>query len=140
MYYTDAINKMLNRKISSVILAPNKATITFAFQDGHAQSFAVEGDCCSHSWIEHLETPNDLIGAELTGFDENSMDATSDENENPMIESSYEDHEGKIIKTSSNEYECLQVYTTIFHTNKGDIVLEYRNSSNGYYGGSLVAI
>lgn len=30
------------------------------------------------------------------------------------------------------EHECLQVYQTHFKTAKGDIVLEYRNSSNGY--------
>lgn len=36
------------------------------------------------------------------------------------------------------EYEYLQFYGFKLQTEKGDVVIEYRNSSNGYYGGDLV--
>jgi hypothetical protein len=35
------------------------------------------------------------------------------------------------------EHDCLQVYGLKVTTNKGEIVIDYRNSSNGYYGGNL---
>jgi hypothetical protein len=33
--------------------------------------------------------------------------------------------------------DVLSVYQTTFRTNRGDIRVEYRNDSNGYYGGYL---
>jgi hypothetical protein len=107
---------MLNRKISRVMLDTARDRITFKFQDGFERSFGVEGDCCSSSWIEHLEMPNDIAGATLLEVE----DVGAGEIDSP-------------------DHECLQVYNTRFKTDRGEIVLEYRNSSNGYYGGYLVA-
>lgn len=110
-------DNMLNRKLASVTLDKGRDVITFAFQDGFERRFSVEGDCCSHSWIEHLEMPNDIVGATLLSVDD-SAPVTQDHNEH--------DDGGEI-----------QVYNTVFATDRGEIVLEYRNSSNGYYGGYL---
>ena len=95
---------MLNRKLVAVELSASRETITFRFQGGFARNFGVEGDCCSNSWIEHLELPNDVAGATLLSVDEGG----------PITQ----DHPE--------------------HDDGGEIVLEYRNSSNGYYGGYLV--
>ncbi len=35
------------------------------------------------------------------------------------------------------EYDCLQFYGYKITTDKGDATIEFRNSSNGYYGGSI---
>lgn len=110
---------MLNRKIASVELNNPKDTITFTFQDGFERTFSVEGDCCSSSWIEHLEMPNDIVGATLLDVDDGA----------PITQ----DHDAH-----DDGGECIQVYNTAFKTDRGEIVLEYRNSSNGYYGGYLV--
>lgn len=128
-YYNvpDAVKDMVGRKIESVTLDKSKDVVTFKFQDGHIRRFGVEGDCCSHSWIEHLERPMGLEGATLTGHDHGgTVDATEDDAENPQREDG-----------GYREHECLQVYQDIFHMDRGDICLEYRNSSNGYYGGCL---
>lgn len=110
---------MLNNALKSVSLNNEKDFITFEFLDGTDQKFSVEGDCCSNSWIEHLELPNELEGATLLKMFENTIDDFEDE---------------------ENGGNFIQVYQTHFVTDKGDIVLEYRNSSNGYYGGHLVAV
>jgi hypothetical protein len=110
--------KLLNRPLDSVVLEKNGELITFYFLDGSAESFAVEGDCCSHSWIEHLEMPNDVKGASITEISE-----TQESND-------------KLSHTEG--YEEVVNYYTKFSTQAGDIVLEYRNDSNGYYGGYLV--
>lgn len=92
---------------------------TIEFEQG-IQRFEVVGGCCSKSWIEHLEVPRDLSGAVLLSIEEPDGIELEPCSEGP------------------NRY--IQVYQTKFHTTKGTISLEYRNSSNGYYGGWLKPI
>lgn len=118
--------------LSAVVLGDDKETITFCFEGGFEARFRVEGDCCSHSWIEHLDVPPYVIGEKLISVeDARTDDLTEDRVANPMIGSD---------EYRYPQHECLQAYKTIFRTAKGDIVLEYRNSSNGYYGGYLVRV
>lgn len=86
------------------------------FADGTEARFDVFGDCCSSSWIEHLETPVDLEGATLMAVSSAWMD------------------------TKENAYDVVKSYETTFVTDRGAISVEYRNSSNGYYGGNLVRV
>ena len=120
-------SNMLNKPLQNVKLFRDKERITFHFQDGSHRSFGVEGDCCSQSWIEHLETPNDLVGAIITSV-EDGKGIPWDGHICP--------EEVDYSHTCGHDY--LQVYNTRFFTNRGTIVLEYRNDSNGYYGGYLV--
>lgn len=111
-------NNMLNRKLASVVLDKGRDVITFTFQDGFERRFSVEGDCCSSSWIEHLEMPPDIVGATLLSVEDSA----------PITQDHAEHDDGGEIS----------VYNTSFKTDRGEIVLEFRNSSNGYYGGWLV--
>jgi hypothetical protein len=79
-------------------------------------AFVTYGDCCSETWIEHLEMPNNIIGATI--LDIENIDLPEKEKTIPA--------EG-----------VHKFYRTIIKTDKGDIDIEYRNESNGYYGGSL---
>lgn len=115
-------DNMLNRKLASVSIENDGSCITFEFQDGFTRSFGVEGDCCSHSWIEHLELPGNIKGATLLAV-----------NDSAPITQDHDDHDGE-------NPECIEVYNTAFRTDRGDIILEFRNSSNGYYGGYLVDV
>ena len=120
MLYEGDLKRLINRKIVNVEQSQDGVNFFIEFEDGK-EKFYVDADCCSESWIEHLEVPNDINGATLLSVHEADMiDGGSD------------------IAGNRGEQECLSVYETRFCTNKGDIVLEYRNSSNGYYGGSLV--
>lgn len=84
---------------------------------GRVVKFGVSGDCCSHSWIEHLTVPDDVDGATVVTIEERGGDTKPGED--------------------LSQFDVLQVYETVIRTNRGDIVMEYRNDSNGYYGGSL---
>ena len=130
-YAEEEIEAMKGKELLSVDIAANKESVTFRFMDGTSQSFQVEGDCCSRSWIEHLELPCDVRGLVIEGFHEDYMDATGDDKYNPPTPDDEYSH---------RMHDCLKVYSSKFVTSKGAIVLEYRNSSNGYYGGSLVAV
>jgi hypothetical protein len=116
--YNLTLSTVLNRPLAAVSLTQGSSsdTVTFVFLDGSAASYKTEGDCCSHSWVEHLEAPNDLVGAVII-----------DVKEDPILN-----------EDDPDNHDYIQVYHTRFVTNRGEIVLEYRNSSNGYYGGYLV--
>jgi len=123
---------LAGRKLVSVAVEKDKTELVFRFEDGEVR-YDATGDCCSSSWIEHIELPGDVTGAEIVSVAEAPViDATTDDAKNPRRPPAYEGDEYE-----RREHECLQVYQTVFGTTKGEIAVEYRNSSNGYYGGSL---
>lgn len=70
-----------------------------------------KGDCCSTSWFEGITGTEALFGGIVVSTEEETID-------------------------SFNEgYDYIQVYGVRIVTNKGRAVVEFRNSSNGYYGG-----
>lgn len=73
------------------------------------------GDCCSHSWIENVEHPARGYPAVIQEVKGLALD---------------------LPETVGDEY-YLQYYGLEIVTDKGSIVIDYRNSSNGYYGGWL---
>lgn len=128
MNFDDVVGK----QIESVVLDKGADRIAFKFQDGFERSYGVEGDCCSQSWIEHLEMPNDIQGAVILSVEDSEGVAW----DNHECEADVRDDDYNVVKEGCG-HESLAVYNTRFRTSKGDIVLEYRNNSNGYYGGYL---
>ena len=92
--------------------------ITFEFESGRYARFVVEGDCCSNSWIEHVTIPDGVVGCEIVEIRETGEIPPS----TPVLEEQGED---------------IQVYGMSFVTSRGEIIVEFRNSSNGYYGGYM---
>jgi hypothetical protein len=121
--------------IDSIDLDSAADRITFRFQDGFTRSYGVEGDCCSRSWIEHLETPPDIRGATITSVEDSSGVEPYDDHACVSYDYDKSDTENKAAGYCG--HDSLAVYNTRFRTDRGDIVLEYRNDSNGYYGGYL---
>ncbi len=107
----DALN---GKKIVKVWLAADKLAIRFDVEDGDPVVARVDGDCCSSTWIESLDAPALLLGTVLDVEDLDVPDLGS-----------------------PDEYECLAYYGCKITTNRGACVIDYRNSSNGYYGGNL---
>jgi len=78
-------------------------------------SFYCEGDCCSESWIEHIHIPFNF----------------------GVIEEIKHKFMDGLIGTRQ-ESDRVYSYEFSFKGNKYDIfAIEFRNSSNGYYGGAL---
>jgi hypothetical protein len=116
------LKNTVGKVILNVSLSSDKEYFTLMFQDGTKATFSVEGGCCSSSWIEHLTVPDPIAGATILSAKDGGGVA-------------WDNHE---CSKSECSHDCLQVYNTTFNTDKGNIILEYRNDSNGYYGGSLV--
>lgn len=117
---------MIGKKIQDINILDHGRQVYVLMQDGSSKTYNAEGDCCSSSWIEHVEMPQDIVGATVLSWDEPAL--------NPWDNHVCPD---EIDYRRACGHEYLAVYHTRFRTDRGDIVLEYRNDSNGYYGGYL---
>jgi hypothetical protein len=94
------------------LLSTDKEWLVFQFSDGTEQAYYAYGDCCSSSWFEHMSGTEALIGGTVSAIE--TANATMNGQE-------------------------LQMDFISFSTDRGRAVLEFRNESNGYYGGSANA-
>lgn len=93
--------------------------VAFTLDDGTTVYADPEGDCCSRSWVEHVSGVKFAYGAEIVGVDLRPELATQED-------------------VDDGAYECLALYGITLITAKGErIDIDYRNDSNGYYGGWL---
>ena len=113
MYDLDE-KKLLGLIVDHVEVSKDKDKLAIHLIGGITAEFETYGDCCSYTWIEHITVPIDVLGAPIIAVKELEDDRS-------------EDRDGELI----------QFYQTAFVTPRGEIIVEYRNSSNGYYGGSL---
>lgn len=107
------INKLIGLTVNSLELSSNKYDLTLKTDKGDVVLFCY-ADCCSDTWIEHLETPK--LPATILSVDEKDLSECTPD---------------------GTRQEFDQKYSTILKTSQGDFEIEFRNSSNGYYGGSL---
>ena len=109
-------NSLINKTIVEVKIADDKEAMLFVTDKGERLIVRVDADCCSHTWIESVEMPS--LGL-------------------PFVILSCEDlHIDK--ESEWVDYVYVQFYGAKIVTTKGELVIDYRNSSNGYYGGNVV--
>lgn len=108
-------NPLIGKTINSIKLADDKIAILFATDAGDIIA-ECDADCCSSTWIEHIELPALGFPAMVVAVDD--LDLPGSEYDHP-------------------EHDCLTVYGCKITTDKGEMIIDYRNASNGYYGGSL---
>lgn len=104
---------LVGKTLTGVMIADDKEAILFQTTDGDIVA-RCDGDCCSHTWIENVENTIASFPAVVTGARDVDMP----------------DH-------GQPEYGAIAYYGFTISTDKGSLVIDYRNESNGYYGGSL---
>ena len=104
---------LMGKTLTGHTLPPGGETITFHTTTGDVRLRA-EGDCCSYSWVESIDDPSVLSGL-VTGVEQIAM---------PDL--------GTLPGRDVVSYYGLKITTE-----RGRAVIDYRNDSNGYYGGSL---
>ncbi len=112
---------VVGRTVSEVWITPDGGSMVWQFVDGPAQRFDAEGDCCSYSWIQSIENIAALLGS-------------------PIIETAdiyLPTDDGRVTKAQEEAADCLAVYGIRIDTAQGSCVIDFRNDSNGYYGGNL---
>ena len=109
---------LIGRQVTKVEVSPDREKITFTTTTGNVV-LSVYSDCCSYTWIEEISDLPALFG---TISEVNNLDMPD-------------------LGSLSTQYcpapDEVQYYGLQIITEHGRCTIDYRNSSNGYYGGSL---
>lgn len=116
---------MIGETIKKLGINKNKTGLWIE-TDAKIYAMCVLADCCSESWIEHMEGVENVVGAKITQVEGVEMDDGW---------SIWPDSYKNVYKKGDDE--LLQYYCTKIMTDKGELKIEYRNLSNGYYGASV---
>lgn len=107
---------LIGKTVTEMKIAEDKQALLFVTTDGEFIAHC-DADCCSYTWIESVELP--ALGFPFEILEIIDLDM-------PEVEYDHEEH------------DVLAFYGVKIATNKGDMVIDYRNDSNGYYGGNIV--
>lgn len=110
------LNDLIGRTISAVWLDAARETLCFDCLNTESVLWTVTADCCSSTWIEAIDDPLALIGTVRAV-------ETLDLADREIREDDYGDY--------------IQFYGIKVTTEMGRAVIEFRNKSNGYYGGGM---
>ena len=106
---------LIGKTIRAVTLDASRDELTFTTDEAVVR-YRAYGDCCSSSWVEHLSDTSAVIGSPVVSVSEYAPDT-------------------EVVAES--DYDHIQQYGWRIQTAKGGLDIEMRNSSNGYYGGSM---
>lgn len=111
-------NPLIGKTLTGMKIAEDRQALLFETAEGELV-VDVDADCCSYTWVEAVELPALGFPALVTAVEELDMPEKTEPS------------------TFHKDPECLAFYGCKISTDKGEIVIDYRNDSNGYYGGSL---
>jgi hypothetical protein len=114
------MNPLIGKTLTGIKLAEDRQALLFQTTDGDIK-VNVDADCCSYTWVEAIELPALGFPALVTTVDDLILP------ENTF----------QLCSTFHPDSDYLQFYGCKISTDHGEIVIDYRNDSNGYYGGSL---
>lgn len=124
------MDSLLGRTITGYGLEDHRETLRIETDKGPLR-WATYADCCSRTWFEDVSELGDVIGHKVTKVESVSMDDIQ----------SYSDTLRKLANEDDDHYgEVVQLYGYKLTTTGGRALIEFRNSSNGYYGGSIEEI
>ena len=118
--YTDELElaDLIGKHVLGVQMNAGKDVVRFITTTG-VVDYECYGDCCSESWVNHVNDIGNLIDATVTQVEE------------------FDFHSMLGIEPEPTRQDSDEVLFHKVHTNKGTCLIEFRNSSNGYYGGSF---
>ena len=117
-----------NKTIKSVFLSLDETCLVFEIKGSSVKQseyvcWQTDGDCCSESWFADIVGVVELLNAKVKSVSEISIENCG---------YNVEDGRGR------QDYDRAYGYKII--TNKGYADIVFRNSSNGYYGGTMAEI
>ena len=107
-------NMLEDRTITGMSIAKDKQALLFSTDQGDIKVLC-DGDCCSYTWVEHIELPALGFPAKVLSVEDLDMPDLG----------------------GQPDCDVVAYYGCKISTDKGDIIIDYRNDSNGYYGGDL---
>lgn len=110
------VNPLVGKRVVALFLAADRKALKFDLEGGESVIARADGDCCSSSWIEDIDLPTSLVGGVVRSVEDVDMPDLAEE---------------------EDEREVVAYYGCRITTDRGSCTIDYRNESNGYYGGSL---
>ena len=107
-------NPLIGHTLFAVYLAEDREAVKFVTDNGEVVA-RCDADCCSYTWIEHIDLPALGLPAVVVAA------------EDVVLNQDMDDRGGE-----------LAFYGFKITTDRGELLIDYRNESNGYYGGDLV--
>lgn len=114
----DNNNPLIGKIVRAVFLSAEGGALRFDFDNNDSIVVRADGDCCSYSWIEEVQGIDQLIGSPVVAVEDIDMP----------------DRPGNRY---GHDEDVMAYYGCKITTQKGYALIDYRNSSNGYYGGNL---
>ena len=111
-------NILIGKTITGLKIAADKMALLFEVAGGDPVRVLVDADCCSYSWIEHIELPALGFPATVSAVEDLYLDGPY--TGNPTIDG-----------------DVIAYYGCKITTDRGELLIDFRNDSNGYYGGNL---
>lgn len=107
----------------------NEDQSVLKFETGQGEKlFVAEGDCCSETWFADILIQNNFYGMRVTDVVELDL---------PLFVQKLIESDGR----TRQEVDCVYGYRVKLKNDKtwqwSEIEIIFRNSSNGYYGGSV---
>lgn len=109
---------LVGKTVAAAFISEDKEDIRLDMVSGETYYLRTDADCCSETWIEHVNNFDTLIGKEIVGTETKDL--------------------GEGIATRQDRdllYSASILYKV--HNYHGSADIEFRNSSNGYYGGDI---
>ena len=107
-------NILIGKTITALKIADDRQALLFSTNEGDIEVLC-DADCCSNTWVEHIEVVALGLPAEVISVVDLDMPDLGD----------------------MPDCDVVTYYGLKIVTNKGEIIIDYRNDSNGYYGGNL---
>lgn len=119
---------IIGKTVQQVRMNPARTYLVFDCTDGSKVCFYTSGDCCSRSWIEHAQNLDWIKGRKIVGLTKADLRRFNAEEKEP----------GTWLHPAKYGDDHIQVYSASFAFEDGNaFTVEFRNQSNGYYGGDL---
>lgn len=106
---------LLHKIITKIELADDRYSIRFTLDDGEEIIARCYAECCSDTWIESVINHDAAVGS-------------------PVLRVVALD----LWERKISECNWVTFYGLAIETANGRCTIDFRNSSNGYYGGELV--
>jgi hypothetical protein len=105
---------MTGLTINAIKIAADRQSLLFQTDKGDIVAMC-DAECCSQTWAEHIEMPVNGLPAKVLNAEDIEMPDLG----------------------NMEGCDVVSYYGFKIVTDNGDILIDYRNDSNGYYGGTL---
>lgn len=113
------LEDLVGASVTGLWVDPGEEHLRIVLADGRVLVGETDGDCCSETWWADATGVKQLIGGIVSAAKEIPMD-------------DYDVNDGRGRQSDD------EAYGVRITTNLGVCDLVFRNSSNGYYGGSVI--